>query len=1208
MHPNVAAVRIQSVYRGYYVRSHKDAVLGRALQSLRIPERNETLTIQERDRLMAILKQCAVARQDWRAAAVAQRCRERDWDEQKEAIKKRDEDWNAQCELRQKLWDEEQRVYETADINFENAQRRQRGEPALTENEARRRVETRKAKWREELEAAEIAVRKDKEELKRRATLAAADVLQQLQQRAQIKPPTGEVAFVFTDIQNSTVLWNKIPNPMRVALKLHNDCLRASLRAHRGYEVKTEGDAFVVAFATAKDALLFCCESQMNLLQCPWPRELLEFGHGEIWNSKKLLWNGLRVRMGIHLGRPLCEQDPTTLRMDYLGPVVNRAARVSALACGGQVLMSKEVRRALDTLAMYDDELSDILASKVVVQSIGARLLKGFEKTKEDELFCVLPLSLKDRQYTDETAELPSEDTATSSVQPRSPEADALTRDKSILSSPPPTMRREDDTPSPSSRQELRYEASVSGLSEEELPRQLTDTSGSGTTPRFEGQPLKRNVQRTENHISEHWLDADLLKVALQTNARGVQTETELWHVGCQTEVAYAPHLVDVSTQVKPKAKDAAFQANSSCASTAAQTNENADPDHVALPASPLTPAGFAAERFWGVHDDPKSTNTAATVPPVGQVVLVCIAVENAGELWKYSYRDMERAVSEYLSCVRVMLARYRGYEARTEGDVCLLAFRRITEAVRFCISVQQELLRRTWPAGLTTHQSVAPVMRAFNCRYPSDQAGDAGTQYVFRGLRIRMGVHSGHVQSTPGATQLQYHGRVVEETVAIVSNAHGGEVLVSPAAQAAMTAHKGFQEALRTHFLVLREIPNSRMKPVSPHCPTLYRISLSGLSERDFHFQIAHDELDDVELEFEWDGEDDGSITPTSSNISSPSSKLRKASSVESKVVGAMRERWEAERYQWEGRIKQLQKEKDTEARFLAEERARAAQERRRLVEEHDNHVLELQIRHDEQLTKRQTESTRRMEELQRQLRELEVEKRWLERKVESERARLESEEDQRKQRGEAVLLDKARIEAEEQRGRGFLEGLQWTQLSALLKMEHLQRPVAGARRLALKKELELLERKRRSNFITEEREVRDSIRRKMLEEHKLVMMNESRPAAGQSRLQKIRQSPAMQRYLDSQRRTPQSNSILEYSPVRLDSRDLRSPAGPRLTPSGFVLESQSRNSPSRQSLPLISRSPTPLGSSGYLKTAASLQNFPEDLFVPGVLDDEEG
>mgnify|MGYP001124971492 CR=1 FL=1 len=61
------------------------------------------------------------------------------------------------------------------------------------------------------------------------------------------------------------------------------------------------------------------------------------------YSQMGLMFRGLRVRMGIHAGEPICMRDPTTKRADYFGPVVNMAARISGGALGGQILVSPEI-------------------------------------------------------------------------------------------------------------------------------------------------------------------------------------------------------------------------------------------------------------------------------------------------------------------------------------------------------------------------------------------------------------------------------------------------------------------------------------------------------------------------------------------------------------------------------------------------------------------------------------------------------------------------------------------------------------------------------------------------------------------------------------------------------------------------------------------------------------------------------------------------
>lgn len=160
----------------------------------------------------------------------------------------------------------------------------------------------------------------------------------------EVSPPLGDVTMVFTDIRHSTMLWEIMPTVMRSAIKIHNAIMRRTLRLSGGYEVKTEGDAFIASFHTPIEALLWCLTAQVQLQTAEWPQQLLETDDGKPIYSENgtLLFQGLRVRMGIHWGRPVCEQDPITSRMDYLGPMVNKTARISGVAFGGQVAVSND--------------------------------------------------------------------------------------------------------------------------------------------------------------------------------------------------------------------------------------------------------------------------------------------------------------------------------------------------------------------------------------------------------------------------------------------------------------------------------------------------------------------------------------------------------------------------------------------------------------------------------------------------------------------------------------------------------------------------------------------------------------------------------------------------------------------------------------------------------------------------------------------------
>jgi adenylate cyclase len=208
----------------------------------------------------------------------------------------------------------------------------------------------------------------------------------------EVSPPTGHLCLVFTDIRNSTQLW-EANKGMKTAMRLHNSLLRRQLRICGGYVVKTEGDAFMCSFPTTLAALWWSLTVQIQLMHEPWPLEILECEEGkEMWDAQgNLVARGLSVRMGIHCGAPVCEPDPITDRMDYFGPMVIRAARISGNAAGGQIMCSADVIREINariTETGPDTEYSEfqppqaieaIRRMNIKVIPVGEFKLKGLE-------------------------------------------------------------------------------------------------------------------------------------------------------------------------------------------------------------------------------------------------------------------------------------------------------------------------------------------------------------------------------------------------------------------------------------------------------------------------------------------------------------------------------------------------------------------------------------------------------------------------------------------------------------------------------------------------------------------------------------------------------------------------------------------------------------------------------------------------------------
>ncbi len=132
-----------------------------------------------------------------------------------------------------------------------------------------------------------------------------------------VEPASQTLAFLFTDIEGSTRLWEQYRERMKDALECHDAILREAVEASNGRVVKSTGDGFMVVFASATDGLSACLKAQHDLASASW---------GET--------GALRVRMALHVG------EAARRNGDYYGPTLNRAARVMSAGHGGQVLLS----------------------------------------------------------------------------------------------------------------------------------------------------------------------------------------------------------------------------------------------------------------------------------------------------------------------------------------------------------------------------------------------------------------------------------------------------------------------------------------------------------------------------------------------------------------------------------------------------------------------------------------------------------------------------------------------------------------------------------------------------------------------------------------------------------------------------------------------------------------------------------------------------
>lgn len=162
--------------------------------------------------------------------------------------------------------------------------------------------------------------------------------------------PEGTVTFVFTDVEGSTRLLQQLGDRYAEVARDHRRIVREALGGAGGTEIDTQGDAFFFSFARARDAARGAVDAQRALRAHAWP------DGAEV-----------KVRMGLHTGEPSVGEE------GYLGLDVVRAARISAAAHGGQILVSETTRALLgnelpDGVTLHDHgeaQLKDIQHERI---------------------------------------------------------------------------------------------------------------------------------------------------------------------------------------------------------------------------------------------------------------------------------------------------------------------------------------------------------------------------------------------------------------------------------------------------------------------------------------------------------------------------------------------------------------------------------------------------------------------------------------------------------------------------------------------------------------------------------------------------------------------------------------------------------------------------------------------------------------------------
>jgi class 3 adenylate cyclase len=140
--------------------------------------------------------------------------------------------------------------------------------------------------------------------------------------------PDGTVTILFSDIEGSTEMTERLGDRRWLeVLRDHNALVRSEVRTHGGFEVKAQGDGFMVAFSSARRAL-----------DCAIAIQRAFAARAEEQSDE-----AIRVRIGMHTGEAIRERD------DFFGRNVILAARIASQADGGEVLVSSLLKELTES-------------------------------------------------------------------------------------------------------------------------------------------------------------------------------------------------------------------------------------------------------------------------------------------------------------------------------------------------------------------------------------------------------------------------------------------------------------------------------------------------------------------------------------------------------------------------------------------------------------------------------------------------------------------------------------------------------------------------------------------------------------------------------------------------------------------------------------------------------------------------------------------
>ena len=182
-------------------------------------------------------------------------------------------------------------------------------------------------------------------------------------------------------------------------------------------------------------------------------------------------------------------------------------------------------------------------------------------------------------------------------------------------------------------------------------------------------------------------------------------------------------------------------------------------------------------------------TRDVKNAPKDGLVAVVFTDIQGSTALWDTSESVMSTAIKIHHDLIRKVIDRHLAYEVKTIGDSFMIALSSVDAAVELANDIQSDLLNADWPMELASMPSACVEFELLDHRNSFCQP-----KAIFRGLRVRIGVHCGEHRSSEeegGDVQINYdevakgydyYGPAINTAARIESTGYGGQTLISSA------------------------------------------------------------------------------------------------------------------------------------------------------------------------------------------------------------------------------------------------------------------------------------------------------------------------------------------------------------------------------------------------------------------------------------------